>query len=383
MGLHKEYYDVVVIGGGFYGCSIAIELQKNGKSVALLEKESDLMQRASYANQARIHQGYHYPRSVLTAVRSRVNFDKFIKEFSECVYSDFDKYYAIGKKSSKVNAEQFRLFCGRIGAPLQKAPKKISALFNPDLVEKVFKVREYAFDAVKLKEIMFNLLDQEKVDVELNSQVVNISQSAKLLKLDFFTEGKENSLQTKYILNCTYSGINQINNDSGLQAIPLKHELTEMALIEMPEELTHTGVTVMDGPFFSIMPFPARGLHTLSHVRYTPHCYWQDDSRKTYTDTQHFINANRHEKKSPRKSYYVHMLKDAKRYMPVLKECKYFDSIWEIKTILPQSEVDDSRPILFRRDEKLVNVISVMGGKIDNIFDIRDKLTVLLNTEWS
>ena len=104
---------------------------------------------------------------------------------------------------------------------------------------------------------------------------------------------------------------------------------------------------------------------------------------KTYTDTQHFINANRHEKKSPRKSYYVHMLKDAKRYMPVLKECKYFDSIWEIKTILPQSEVDDSRPILFRRDEKLVNVISVMGGKIDNIFDIRDKLTVLLNTEWS
>ena len=65
------------------------------------KKESDLMQRASYANQARIHQGYHYPRSVLTAVRSRVNFDKFIKEFSECVYSDFDKYYAIGKKIIK------------------------------------------------------------------------------------------------------------------------------------------------------------------------------------------------------------------------------------------------------------------------------------------
>ena len=26
----------------------------------------------------------------------------------------------------------------------------------------------------------------------------------------------------------------------------------------------------MCGPFFSAMPFPARGLHTLSHVRYTP-----------------------------------------------------------------------------------------------------------------
>ena len=30
----------------------------------------------------------------------------------------------------------------------------------------------------------------------------------------------------------------------------------------------------MCGPFFSLMPFPAAGLQTLSHVRYTPHFAW-------------------------------------------------------------------------------------------------------------
>ena len=383
MTLKKEYYDVVIIGGGFYGCSLAVELRKYGKSVALLEKESDLMQRASYVNQARIHQGYHYPRSILTALRSKINFDQFVKEFNECIYADFDQYYAIGKISSKVNAEQFRLFCSRIGAPLQKAPKNISALFNPDLIEKVFKVHEYAFDAVKLKKIMVDLLDQEKVDVELDCEVLNITPSDKLLKVDFSNLGTKSSMQTQYILNCTYSGINQINKGSNLQIVPLKHELTEMALVEMPEELTHSGFTIMDGPFFSIMPFPARGLHSLSHVRYTPHYYWQDDAEKKFIDTRKYINNKSCDNNPAVKSYNVHMIKDAERYIPVLKDCQYVDSIWEVKTILPQSEVDDSRPILFRRDEKLPNIISIMGGKIDNIFDIREKVRELVNTEWS
>ena len=50
-----------------------------------------------------------------------------------------------------------------------------------------------------------------------------------------------------------------------------------MALMQAPDVLKEIGVTVMDGPFFSMMPFPARGLHTLSHVRYTPHFSWKDE----------------------------------------------------------------------------------------------------------
>ena len=63
----------LVVGGGFYGCMIACHLRRRHAGVWLLEKGPGLLGRASYANQARVHQGYHYPRSLLTGFRSRVN----------------------------------------------------------------------------------------------------------------------------------------------------------------------------------------------------------------------------------------------------------------------------------------------------------------------
>lgn len=371
----KNHYDAIVIGGGFYGCSVALELSNYGHKVCLLEREAEIMQKASYVNQARIHQGYHYPRSILTALRSRVNFERFNEEFSDCVYSSFDKYYAIGKISSKVNAEQFRLFCDRIGAPHHKAPKHIKALFNPNLVEDILGVREYAFDSVKLKKIMFEHLHKAQVELLLNTGVDTVKQLGNKLRVNYSTNNSETAISANYLFNCTYSRINQVMDNSTLSLIPLKHESTEMALVNVPEPLKKIGITIMDGPFFSVMPFPARQLHSLSHVRYTPHNYWQDDQNKP------FLNADKHIELASASSFHVHMLKDAQRYLPILSECQYMDSLWEVKTVLPQSEVDDSRPILFRRSEQLPNMISIMGGKIDNIFDIREKLATFLENE--
>ena len=65
----NDILDAVVIGGGFYGCAIAIYLvkQRGLKQVHLVEREPGILTRASYNNQARVHNGYHYPRSFTTA----------------------------------------------------------------------------------------------------------------------------------------------------------------------------------------------------------------------------------------------------------------------------------------------------------------------------
>ena len=113
---------------------------------------------------------------------------------------------------------------------------------------------------------------------------------------------------------------------------PLKHELAEMALVDVPPVLQDLGITVMDGPFFSCMPFPPRGLHTLSHVRYTPHGHWYDGRRgRTAPPTR---------SSRPRRSAtaFPHMVRDAARYLPALARCEYRDSLWEVKTVLPRSE---------------------------------------------
>jgi glycine/D-amino acid oxidase-like deaminating enzyme len=360
-------YDAIIIGGGFFGCSLALHYRlERGQRVIVLEMGADLMQRASYANQARVHNGYHYPRSVLTALRCRVNFPRFVEDYAESIVSDFDKIYAVGGLSSKVTAEQYRLFCERIGAPIASAPGAIRRLFNPDLVDGVFVVTEYVFDAVKLKEMMQTRLLQSGVELRLGTEAQRVRQLADgRLEVDCTSGEEQFSVRAPAVLNCTYSRLNQLLAASGLPLLYLKHELTEMALVEVPEEVQGRGITMMCGPFFSIMPFPALGLHTLSHVRYTPHCEWFDRDGGTYTDPYAYFARN------PKRTNFPHMVRDVARYMPCLADCRYSgDSVWEVKTVLPKSEVDDSRPVFYQRDHGLPGLTCLMGGKIDNTYDI-------------
>jgi len=367
-------YGAVIIGGGFYGCVVARELRRYFPRVLVLEKEQDLMQRASYRNQARVHQGYHYPRSILTSLRSRINFSRFVEEYAEAVVSNFEKYYAIGKTFSKVTATQFRLFCDRIGAPVSPAPREVKALFNPFHVEDVFTVREYAFDSTKLKRLVRSQLAETEVEYETGAFALRLDPSGKSCRVAFTLGGGVEEVEARYVFNCTYSLINGILWRSGLPIIPMKHELAEMALIQAPEMLRNKGITIMDGPFFATMPFPARALHSLHHVRYTPHHSWLDTPGRGYFDAHRYFESIRPE------SHYDHMIKDAVRYIPLLEGARFVESLWEIKTVLPSSEVDDSRPILFRPVEGVRNIICILGGKIDNIFDIQNYLGEFFET---
>ena len=167
----KDEYDVLIIGGGFYGVYIAEHLKNQGKSVLVVEKENDFLQRASLWNQARVHSGYHYPRSILTGFRSRISFPRFVDEFSDCVLTNFEKYYAVGKILSKISSTQFETFCNTINAECEPAPHHIKKLFNSALVEEVYTTKEYVFDAIKLKNVMYERMETAGVESILKTKV--------------------------------------------------------------------------------------------------------------------------------------------------------------------------------------------------------------------
>ena len=48
--------------------------------------------------------------------------------------------------------------------------------------------------------------------------------------------------------------------------------------------------------------------------------------------------------------------------------------MFEVKTVLTANERDDGRPILLHRHSPGRRFYSVMGGKIDNIYDLFDAL---------
>ena len=313
-----DRFDAIVVGGGFYGARVALVLRAAGHSVLLVEREKTLLGRASLRNQARVHNGYHYPRSFLTSLRSRMNYARFLDEFADCVDRSFPHYYAVARGMSKTTGSQFAEFCRRIGAPIAVASPDVARLFDKSRVDAVFEVQECAFDAVKLRERVARELERAGVHVALETEALHLadegssSYKSASMALTIRRAGEESAISCDRVFNCTFSRLNQLLVDSGAEMIPVKHEFTEMALIEPPAELGGAAVTVMDGPFFSMMPFPSTPWFTLSHVRYTPHFSWHDRPGQPRLDADKF--------EPPRRSRFEHMMLDAARLLPVMRQ---------------------------------------------------------------
>jgi glycine/D-amino acid oxidase-like deaminating enzyme len=360
--------DAVVVGGGFYGCVIALHLKTRHRlpRVLLVERETNLLTRASYGNQARLHNGYHYPRSLRTAYRSRANLPRFLQDWPEASRRDFTKLYAVALQNSKTGARQFERFCAEIGARCTRAGGGVRRLFDRHLIEEVFEVEEYAFDAIRLRELLRKDLADGQVELRISSTATGILRDLEGgLQIHVRNAaGAEEVVHATTVFNCTYSALNGLAGDVDPVRTPLKHQVAEIALIEPPAAFRDLSVTVIDGPFFSIMPFPARDLHSLTHVRYTPHLSWTDRDIDPYR-----VLAER-----PWTSRADRMLRDAARYFASVGEYRYVESIFEIKTVLAANEPDDGRPILMERHRELPGLFSILGGKIDNVYDVLEKV---------
>src|SRR5688572_27903552 len=94
--------DYLVIGGGFYGCSLALFLRSVSDKIIVVEAGGALMIRAFLLIQARMHTGFHYPRSAMTLVRSMTLHRRFADDFPELIHDDFLTLSAIPRRRSKI-----------------------------------------------------------------------------------------------------------------------------------------------------------------------------------------------------------------------------------------------------------------------------------------
>ena len=363
-----DSYDAVVIGGGFYGCAIASHLaSKPGlDKICIVEKEQSLFNRASLNNQYRVHNGYHYPRSFNTANRSRANFQRFIKDWSSAIISNFNSLYAIPKQNSKINAFQFEQFARLIGSRLTEASAAQKKLFNAHYFDGIYQAEECCYNPLILKNLYLSKLNKLSVDLILDTKVNAVTQDNNSYGIETESKTSQNQkLSSNLIFNCTYSGLNQITGDLHGPVTALKHEIAEIVLFKKPKALADVGITVMDGPFFSILPTENSNILSLSHVRYTPHLSWKDEkSIDPYSLLNNYQESSR----------YSRMFRAAQKWIPSMTEKSYIASKFEIKTILDKNEIDDGRPILFERDKNLKNIFYILGSKIDNIYDALEKI---------
>lgn len=368
--------DKIIIGAGFYGLYAALYCGLKGQKITVLEGDSTPFRRATYINQARVHQGYHYPRSLFTAMKSAGYFARFNRDYGFCVNGEFSKVYATSAKYSWTNAEKFKNFCYAARIPCEELHP--GRFFKERMCDGAFLTREFTYDARILQNYFLEKLKAlPNVELLFGKTVTRIEAHS-----DSYVVCVEDGTryQAGFVLNASYASTNQILKSADLEGFRIKYELCEIILCEVNDRLKEYGFTVMDGPFFSIMPFGKTGAHSLTSVTFTPHVTSYDSvptfpcqqESGGFCSPEHLGNCN--DCPARPATAFAYMSSLARKYLRDEFTFSYKNSLFSMKPILMSSEIDDSRPTVIRVHSKNPTLVSVLSGKINTVYDLEETL---------
>jgi glycine/D-amino acid oxidase-like deaminating enzyme len=349
---------VLVIGGGIFGLSTAIVLGEQGYKVTLIEKNYDVMQGASLVNQNRIHYGYHYPRSTATAEESLQGLKSFKEFYGESINGSFDKYYAIAKRGSHITSDEFVNFCSNVGLDLKEAwPEE--KLLNRDMIDACWLTPEPIFDFHRLKQIaIYRISKLRNVRVIRNTKVLSYERQSD----DSFNVNLTNGykLHADFVINTTYSGISDFAESVKGEPIKGKFQLCIMPILEAEKEVAPPfGVTVMDGPFCSLMPKGFNKNHfILYHVVHSVVQQHVGYHSVDWSPIDGFAELD--------------IMELSKSFFPILEELKLRDSWITSRIVLPDQELDDARPTFMM--EHAPQIFSIFSGKLTTCVDAANKV---------
>lgn len=367
-------FDFIVIGGGIFGCYAALYLARKGARVALLEKEQRLFQKASLVNQARLHSGYHYPRSIATATLSDAHKARFTEEHKPFVNSTFEKFYAIDRYGSFTDPLQFERFCARIGIPCERI--EAHALFNFERIEALYRTEEHSFDPVLLRQYYTSRVEKEQnIQLFKGIRLIKAEPDGQDWRLSIGFEKDTLHLSAPTAINATYAAIDAVNQLFGVPELALTHEISEIAFVNAPA-FRDKGLTVMDGPFGSVMPYGLSGLLSLTSVAYTHHKISYDNLPRF--DCQDPQDAScRPEAPGictdcPRRpnSNAAKMIGQMQRYFSDAVRFQHFFSYYTIKTKLKANYIDDGRPTEISKLRETPGFYCLFSGKINSIYEV-------------
>ncbi len=226
-----------VLGGGFYVCHIALALRSAGHNVELHEIASRVFSGASGGIPARLHQGFHYPRSRMTRAACLEHNEEFMEQYGFLTKNVPINIYAIAENHSMVDYQQY-----------------VDTLTGEVEFIEIYDPTEFG-----LSNVEGALLTGERHIVTDWAADYFTKQLGDTLKTG--TPFKEvDSNEWDYTIDCTFCA----NDSAGVD----RYEPCIVPLLEGP---TDRAITIMDGPFHSIYPWNEDSdLVSLSSAKFTP-----------------------------------------------------------------------------------------------------------------
>jgi hypothetical protein len=320
---------IAVVGGGVFGCTIAVDLARAGAKVDLYEARGTLLAGATGRCMTRIHRGYHYPRSDATAAACRSAAVEFEARFPEAVLRSGRHYYAIAPES-KTSPDEFLAFCDRLELPYTVVQNP-QHLRNVDLC---IRGDEALIDVPVLSRRLLSDLRRGGVAVHLGRKV------------------EPDNLPGYDLTVCATYGQPWI--------WPLRYEVCEVALLELGR-YTGESFVVLDGEFTSLDPYGRLyALYDVAHSVHHANVGLAPDIPAEYADL-----LQRPAAVTPL-SNFGKMVEAGGRFLWGLDAggqhtSIYHRSMFSVRAVLPGVDATDARPTMLQREG---NIIWVLSGKI-------------------
>jgi len=240
--------NVLVIGAGIFGSTIAAELSEHGNDVVLIEKNKQIMDAASRVNHNRVHFGYHYPRSLKTAQQCLDSVPGFLMHYGDAVVSDFPNYYAVAREGSFVTPQQYVDFCKEAKIDFwEEYPS--NGLLRKDKLAACFRVREPVFDVGKLTKLVKMRLSKSGVKLLTCTKV---TRAKKIPSGGYAVTLNNDRVVFDKVINTSYAGLNDVNKIFDIRPLELRFEKTVVPVFNFKHD--PIGLTIMDGAYCTIMP---------------------------------------------------------------------------------------------------------------------------------
>lgn len=345
---------IAVVGGGAFGATAAIALARVGHDVELFERHADLLSAASGINQYRLHRGYHYPRSLSTAIECRNSEITFREAFPEAIVDSAEHHYAIATRDSLTGPDAYLRFCDLAGLEYEQTALK---LLRPDSAALIVRVRESMFDPAVLRRLLWKQVKRAGVKVHLSTEAT----SRLLAPYDI-------------VVVATYSEINELGAGESTPDT-YQFEVCEKPIVRLPKSYSRHSVVLMDGPFMCFDPLAGTDLFVLGNVVHAIHHRNIGISPEIPDSIRPLLN--RGIVRSPKPTKIHEFIRSGADFFVDFDRAEHVGSMFTVRAVLPGVDDTDSRPTIIRRVKD--RVITVFSGKIDTCIRSAQQITEMAN----
>ena len=342
----------LVIGGGVFGLTSAIELSNNGYLVDVKEKSNTIMGGASSINQYRLHKGYHYPRSKETAQECLDGLYSFKRKYQDCVVNgDITHMYSIASEDSLINGDEYKEFLD----DMKLSYKEREPMPNCDLT---IVADEELFCPNKLTESLEKKIQSSYINVELNTEVIDLEYWKK---------------EYDVVVIATYSDINQLLDDKKWY----QFELCEKPVVKLPKIFENTSIVIMDGPFMCLDPYQDE-YHVLGNVKEAIHV-WNEGTEPFWPhEYTKYLNKGLIKNPKPELTKIDKFIESGVKYFgDEFADLEHIGSMYTFRAVLANRDHDDARPTLVNHEGD--NVYTLFSGKIDTCVNAGRELMRTIN----